>query len=178
MPTTAVSRPITWALVVHTPDAGPFIAEAGLGEGPLDPLPLVPGTVTADAFEFRIERAGDGWWVAQHPFGSIPGFRFSDSLATLADFQPHHERLSTSADSSFVHTLVAQRPFEDHIVTLRARTVFADGPHRRERYVLRDARAFAAALRARFGIDPADLGRDRLGRLWAKAAAQHDARDE
>jgi N-hydroxyarylamine O-acetyltransferase len=163
------------ALIVHTSDAGPFIAEAGLGEEPLDPLPLAVGRVAAGAFEFTIERDGDGWWVAQHEFGSFPGFRFADAPATLADFQPHHLRLSTSPDSSFVQTLVVQRPLDDRIVTLRARTLFVDGPGRRERRVLDDSGSFAAALREQFGIDPEVLGADRLGRLWAKADDQHQA---
>jgi N-hydroxyarylamine O-acetyltransferase len=171
------------ALMVHTPDAGPFIAEAGLGEGPLDPLPLAVGRVNAGAFEFSIERAGDGddggdgdgWWVRQHPFGSVPGFRFSDAPATLADFQPHHARLSTSGDSGFVQTLVVQRPFDDRIVTLRARTLSVNGPSGRQRRVLDDAGAFATALHEHFGIDPAALGPERLRRLWAQAVNQHQA---
>ena len=165
------------ALVVDTPDGGPFIADAGLGEGSLDPLPLAVGTVSSGAFEFTVERDGDGWWVGQHKFGSVPGFRFADAPAMLAEFAPHHARLSTSPDSSFVQTLVVQRPFEDRIVTLRARTLFVDGPGRRERQVLPDAGAFAAALREQFGIDPVALGRSRLDLLWAKAAGQHRAHD-
>jgi N-hydroxyarylamine O-acetyltransferase len=163
------------ALVVHTPDAGPFIAEAGWGEGPLDPLPLIEGPVRAGAFDFRIERQSDGWWVTQHEFGSSPGFWFADASATLADFQPHHERLSTSPDSSFVQTLTVQQPFDDRIVTLRARTLFYDGPGRRDRQVVRSPQAFASVLGHVFGIDPEALGSDRLHRLWAKAADQHEA---
>jgi N-hydroxyarylamine O-acetyltransferase len=163
------------ALVVHTPDAGPFIAEAGWGEGPLDPLPLREGPVGIGAFNYMIERDGDGWWVGRREVVSSPGFRFADAPASLADFQPHHERLSTSPDSSFVQTLVVQQPFDDRVVTLRARTVFVDGPARRERAVVEDDAAFAAVLRDRFGIDPAVLGAQRVGRLWAKAVEQHAA---
>jgi N-hydroxyarylamine O-acetyltransferase len=163
------------ALVVHTPDAGAFIAEAGWGEGPLDPLPLIEGPVRAGVFNFRIERQSDGWWVTQHEFGSSPGFWFADAVAVLADFQTHHERLSTAPDSSFVQTLIVQEPFDDHIVTLRARTVFSDGPGGRHRRVLENPRAFAAVLRDTFGIDPEALGPDRLDRLWAKATDQHEA---
>jgi N-hydroxyarylamine O-acetyltransferase len=166
------------ALVVKTADAGPFIAEAGLGEGPLDPVPLAEGTFTAGLFQLAIERDGDGWWVAQHEFGSIAGFRFSDLPATLADFQPHHLRLSSSPDSGFVQKLVVQRPFDDRIITLRARTLFVDGPAHHERQTLDEVRAFAAALRDRFGIDPAVLGRERLGRLWRKATDQHQAHQQ
>jgi N-hydroxyarylamine O-acetyltransferase len=64
------------ALVVHTDDGEPFIADAGLGEGPVDPLPLRPGAVRAGAFEYTIEPDGDGWWVGQHEFGSYAGYRF------------------------------------------------------------------------------------------------------
>jgi N-hydroxyarylamine O-acetyltransferase len=167
------------ALVVDVPGAGPAIAEAGWGEGPLDPLPLAEGSVTSGAFTYTIERDGpDGWWVGQHEHGSSPGFRFADAPADLADFQPHHERLSTSADSSFVKTLVVQQPHDDRIVTLRARTRFADGPGLRERAVVADEDAFAAALRDGFGIDPVALGPERLARLWRQALEQHVAHQE
>lgn len=164
------------ALVVRTPDAGQFIAEARLGEGPLDPLPLTAGPVEAGAFHFMIDRDGEGWWVGQHAYGSIPGFWFSDTPASLADFQPHHMRLSTSASSNFVKTLVVQSPFSDHIVTLRACTLSVNGPERRERHVLDSAATFAAALRDRWGIDPAALGPDRLAQLWARVTRRHQTR--
>lgn len=163
------------ALVVDTPDAGPFIAEAGLGEGPLEPLPLTVGSAISGAFEFAIERDNDGWWVTNHAFGSFPGFRFADAPASLAAFQRHHARLSTSEDSGFVQTLVVQRPFDDRIVTLRARTLFVDGPVHAVRRVLDDAGVFAGVLRDRFGIEPDVLGPGRLSRLWDKAVRQHEA---
>jgi N-hydroxyarylamine O-acetyltransferase len=69
---------------------------------------------------------------------------------------------------------VAQRPARDRIVTLRARTLSVDGPGIRRRDVLPGAAALAGTLRDAFGIDPAVLGPDRLGRLWARAVRQHD----
>lgn len=164
------------ALVVHTPQ-GPFIAEAGWGEGPIEPLPLAAGRHAAGAFEFAVERDGEGWWVAQHEYGSSPGYRFADRPASLADFAPHHERLSTSPDSGFVQTLLVQQPRADRIVTLRGRTRFVDGPGRREREVLADADAFAAMLADEFGIDVDALGERRIERLWARAEAQHEAHE-
>jgi N-hydroxyarylamine O-acetyltransferase len=153
-----------------------FLADAGWGEGPLDPLPLDDGPFTAGPFTWSAQRDGDdGWWVSQHEWGSTPGFRFADAPATLADFAPHHRRLSTDPASSFVQTLVVQRPLADRIVTLRARTLFVDGPGHHDRDVLADARAFADALRDAFGIDPGVLGSERMARLWAQACAQHDA---
>jgi hypothetical protein len=76
-----------------------------------------------------------------------------------------------------VKTLVIQRPFDDHVRTLRARTLFHDGPTIREREVLGDASAFAQAIEINFGIDPAALGAERLGRLWRQAVDQHARRE-
>jgi N-hydroxyarylamine O-acetyltransferase len=101
--------------------------------------------------------------------------RFADAPASRADFQPHHERLSTSADSSFVPTLVVQQPGDDRVVTLRARTRFVDGPGVCERQILDDEPAVAAALRDRCGVDPAAMGPERVSRLWAQAEEQHAA---
>jgi N-hydroxyarylamine O-acetyltransferase len=162
------------ALVVHL-DGRRFLADAGLGEGPLDPMPLRAGRYAAGPLHWALERAGDGWWFEQHEWGSTPGFWFADAPSDLAAFQPHHQRLSTSPESSFVQTLVVQRPTRDRIVTLRARTLAVDGPCVRRREVLPDAAALGATLHDAFGIDPAVLGPDRLDRLWARAVEQHDA---
>ena len=88
----------------------------------------------------------------------------------LAAFEPHHRRLSTSPESSFVKTLVVQRPSADRITTLRSRTLSVKGPAVDERRVL-ERDEFATCLSA-FGLvlDPA-----RVDRLWALAQAQHEA---
>ena len=162
------------ALVVDL-DGERWLADAGLGEGPLDPIPLVDGGVTPGPLSWTVERLEGGWAVRQHEFGSITSFVFGDEPSGLEAFQPHHRRLSRSPDSSFVQTLVVQRPHADRIVTLRSRTLFVDGPGRREREVLADVGAFASVLEAEFGIDPEALGGERLARLWSRACAQHSA---
>ena len=165
------------ALVAHTPTGESFIVEGGWGEGPLEPLPLAAGPAGVGPFAVEVERDGDGWWVAQHEYGSSPGYRFADAPAALADFEPQHERLSRTATSPFVETLLVQQPYDDKLVTLRARTLFVDGPGRRERLVLDDEEAFASALRDRFGIDPEALGPERIGPpLGARRGAARGAR--
>jgi N-hydroxyarylamine O-acetyltransferase len=163
------------ALVVRLPDGERFLADAGIGEGPLDPIPLREGPYASGPLSWLLERDGDGWWFDQHQWGAVPGFWMSDAPASLADFAAHHERQSTAPESSFVKTLVVQRPHADRIVTLRARTLHVDGPGVRARDVLPDAAAFAAALEREFGIDAGALGGARMARLWAQACAQHDA---
>jgi N-hydroxyarylamine O-acetyltransferase len=151
-----------------------WLADAGLGEGPLDPVPLADGAVTPGPLPWTVERLDHGWCLREHEFGSITDVVFADEPSDLAVFQPHHRRLSSARESSFVQTLVVQRPYDDRIVSLRSRTLFVDGPGRREREVLADLPAFGDALWAEFGIDPDALGRERLQRLWSQRCAQHE----
>jgi N-hydroxyarylamine O-acetyltransferase len=168
------------ALVAATTDGASFICDAGWGEGPLDPLPLEAGAHTGPGpLSWTVERdegpGTAGWWVAQHAWGSTPGFRFADAPSPPAAFAPHHERIATARDSPFVQTLVVQRPLDDHVVTLRARTLSRKGPGRDERTVLPDEDALAATLRDVFAIDAEALGAERIARLWRQACAQHAA---
>jgi N-hydroxyarylamine O-acetyltransferase len=151
-----------------------YLAEAGWGEGWLDPLPLEPGVHRAGPLSWSVEPEPGGWWIGQHEWGATPGLFVSAAPATLDDFQPHHTRLSTAPESPFVRTLVVQQPHDDHVTTLRARTLSRVGPGRDERTVLPDAGAFADTLRSVFGIDPAALGPARMERLWTRACAQHE----
>ena len=164
------------ALVATTAEGDMYVCDAGWGEGPLDPVPLAPGTVAGGPFTWTVEpEDGGAWWVGQHAWGSTPGFRFAATPSPLTAFAPHHQRLAATPDSSFVATLVVQQPADDHIVTLRARTLSRKGPQRDERDVLADRAAFASALRDVFAIDPDALGADRVARLWTQACAQHEA---
>lgn len=160
-------------LVVRAGDEA-FVCDAGWGEGFLTPLPLVAGTYARGPLTWVVEREGseDGWWIQQHMWGSTPGFRFGDEVVGLEAFARHHERLATAADSSFMQTLVVQKPLEDRVVTLRARTLSEKGPAVDDKRVLGDERAFAAALTDTFNIR---LDAGRVARLWDRACAQHEA---
>src|SRR5215217_6473380 len=91
------------ALVVDL-DGEPFLADAGLGEGPLDPVPLVDGIATPGPMSWRVERVAGGWRLEEHEWGTVGHFVFPDEPSRLHDFQEHHRRLSREPDSSFVQT--------------------------------------------------------------------------
>lgn len=162
-------------LVLTVPAGGTtWLVDAGLGEGWLDPLALEPGRQASGAFTWSIERDGDGWWVDHHDLGSFTGVSFADARVTLDAFAGPHRRLSTDPASSFVQTLVVQRPADDRITTLRARTLRVDRPDGREERVLDDREDLGRTLEA-LGIDAVALGPRRLTRLWDAACAQHAA---
>jgi N-hydroxyarylamine O-acetyltransferase len=165
------------ALVVELADGEHWLADAGLGEGFLDPLPLRAGRHAGTGpFAWTLEREpGGAWWLGQHEWGSVGGYRMAGEPSPAAAFEPHHRRLSGDPASSFVRTLVVQRPSDDRITTLRSRTLSVRGPELDTKRLLPDRDALAATLRDVFGIDPVALGAARLDRLWEQAVAQHAA---
>lgn len=159
------------ALLV-TLDGERWIADAGLGEGFLDPLPLREGAHRVGPFTYTLTREPGGtWWMGQHEWGSVSGFRMAVEPSPVAAFEEHHRRLSSDPSSSFVRTLVVQRPMADRIVTLRSRTLSSVGPGVDERRVLADRDELAVVL-TELGVR---LDAARVDRLWALACAQHDA---
>jgi N-hydroxyarylamine O-acetyltransferase len=167
------------ALIATTPgDGARWLCDAGWGEGPLEPLPLAPGTYARGPLSWGVEREADdsGWWFTQHPWGTTPGFRMGDEAVSLDTFAPHHQRLATDPDSNFVRTLVVQKPGRDRVTTLRARTLSVKGPDLDlANTTMSSEDELAATLQDVFGIDPAALGAERTARLWAAACAQHEA---
>jgi N-hydroxyarylamine O-acetyltransferase len=150
-----------------------WIADAGLGEGFVDPVPLREGVHPGRgpfAWTLEVEPAGT-WWLGQHEWGSVSGFRMQPEPSPHQAFAPHHRRLSTDPASSFVQTLVVQKPYDDRIVTLRSRTLSRRGPSIDEKRVL-DRDEFGDVLHDEFGL-AVDAGRRQ--RLWTLAAAQHEA---
>jgi N-hydroxyarylamine O-acetyltransferase len=166
------------ALVVSTPGGAPRIADVGMGQGAMESLPLTAGIhlVPGSLLRWTIDpRPDSGWWWGAPPYPAAPGVNIDADVVGYESFAPHHTRMSTSPESSFVQTLVLQRPYDNRFVSLRARTLFVDGPAHAERHVLADSGELAAALQDEFGIDPGALGRARITRLWEGAALQHEA---
>lgn len=162
------------ALSVHLDDGSVHLADAGLGEGQIDATPLHPGTYGGPLRMGVETEPGGGWFLTHHPWGSFEGVRIAAPVVELDAFQPHHRRLANDPESSFVNTLVVQRPYRDRIETLRSRTHTVYGPGIDERRVLTDADDLAATVAERFGIDPGILGTAAIGQLWARAEEQHE----
>ena len=162
------------ALVVSLPDGSPerWLADAGLGEGALDPIPLQVGAhLSPGGLRWTLEHEGEGWWLTNHAWGSFAGVSFSDHDVDLTAFLPHHERLSYDPDSPFVRAFIVQRPADDRITTLRARTLSVRGPRVEEDQVLPSPEALAATLLGSFGVA---LSEEDLAALWRRVCVQHD----
>ena len=149
----------------------PWIADAGLGEGFLDPLPLVPGPHDFGPFRWTVELEACGtWWVASHDWCSFPGFRMERGSVA-------GERVRAASPSSRHRPRVAVRQDAGGAAAACGpdRRRSARGPCRSSgrgwtsKRVVADEAEFYAVLRGEFGVTRRDP------RLWAQACVQHEA---
>ncbi|RSS83526.1 arylamine N-acetyltransferase [Streptomyces sp. WAC06614] len=175
-------REVTGNHLVLTVRAGgtAYFVDAGLGDGPYEPLPLRAGTYRQGPFTYRMEplpRAGGGpggrpgGWSFLNEAGPNPAVNFRAAPATMADFAAEHRRLSTAEDSVFVRTLAVFRRDAHGIDALRGRTLSrtapAAGDTTRE---LTTPEAFFAALTTVFGCSLAGLTPADRALLWERTA--------
>ncbi|MFH8759211.1 arylamine N-acetyltransferase [Streptomyces atroolivaceus] len=162
------------ALVIDL-DGRRWVADAGIGDGFIEPLPLREGRHTQGEFTYRLERlTSDTWRFHHHPGATIASYDFRLQPREPADFVARSHELSTSPESPYVTTLIAARPAVGHTLLLLSRTVrqyTADG---RSSRTIRDMDEFATTLSENFLVPLEDLGPDGVGRLWEKAGAQSD----
>ncbi len=158
-------------LVVHLPE-GDMLADAGMGDGMLEPIPLVEGEYLQEPHRFALRRESGRWTFLHDPAGSFSAMDVGTEAIEMADLAKPHAHLSTSPDSSFVRALVLLRRRESSIDTLRSRTLYrltADG---RTKRVLADADEFREVVERLFAVTATD---DELEALWQRADGQHQA---
>ncbi len=103
-----------------------WFVDAGLGDGPFEPLPLREGTYAVGDFVYRLHRsaAEPGGWSLRPPRSSdIRLMEFRAEPVALADFAAEHVRLTTAPDSGFVRTFAMLRRDEKRVWILRGRVL-------------------------------------------------------
>jgi N-hydroxyarylamine O-acetyltransferase len=159
------------ALLVRV-DGGTWVADVGMGQGFLDPLPLRAGRHESGAFDFEVA-PDDDWWIGMHRYGRLPGYRLREEPVDLASFQQLHEYQTTSPESPFVRLLMAQRPHDDHVLTLVGTRLVTDGPAGRQDAALDTHAEYSAVLAERFGVPTADLDTAGLHRIAHAMTTAH-----
>ena len=105
-------------------DGRRWLADAGIGDGFVEPLPLREGPHTQGDLTYRLERLDpDTWRFHHHPGGTIASYDFRLSPREIADFAARSRELSTSAESAYVTTLMAARPTAGSTLVLLSRTL-------------------------------------------------------
>lgn len=156
-------------------DGQRWIADAGIGDGFIDPLPLREGTYTEQGREFRLERLeSDLWRFHHHPGASISSYDYRLDPRELTDFAGRSHEFSTDPASTYVNILMAARPDATGTRLLLSRTVRHLGVERGAPHVISSLDEFVDVLARQFLIPIDELGTEAAERLWEKSGQQHD----
>ncbi|MBB6039010.1 arylamine N-acetyltransferase family protein [Phytomonospora endophytica] len=157
-------------LLVDLPE-GRFLADAGLGDGFLEPLPLTEGVHADGIWSHRLEFLAEGVWRCHpDPRGSVESFDFRTEPREVADFVEACAYRADSPDSPFKRVLVVQQPRPESKVVVRGCTHIVVTAGERTERVLADPDAFGAVLSAEFGLS---LPGEDVRALWTQAWAKH-----
>jgi N-hydroxyarylamine O-acetyltransferase len=160
---------------------GRWYVDVGLGDGPTDPLPLMPGRASLGPLTYGLRRLGadtvGDWCVDHDPLGSFPGMAFDDERVTLDRFAPRCAELQTSPSSTFVQTCVVIRREVDRIVVVRDllwKRITATGIERR---VYADADDWQTSLAEELLLPLPHLTGAARDAVWSAMSARHAARE-
>lgn len=172
--------------VAHLADAtnpgGRWHVDVGLGEGLLDPIPLIEGSCRQEPIGYELVRApgdspvehGDWRLRIDHPYCNVEFVAFDSAPVSLDAFAAHHDEQSHAATSLFVSMLLAHRRDTagvDSLIGLVLARIESD----RTQQVLDDRNDWFAALADVFGVTLSDVDTARLDALWAKTLTAHEA---
>ncbi|MCF6377292.1 arylamine N-acetyltransferase [Nocardioides KLBMP 9356] len=168
---------------------GHWWADAGMGEGFAEPLPLVRGDHVLDGWTFGIG-AGYGAQAAGRPTGPaawtyrhLPGGVVSGVVVTSRDHSPEavassHHALGTGAESPFRRVVVAQRIDGRVQRCVRGLVHQTMTPDSREQRDLTSYDDWRGALVDDLMVPVDDVTPEEWTALWERARAAHRAWDE
>ncbi|MFF8831103.1 arylamine N-acetyltransferase [Streptomyces sp. NPDC015131] len=154
-----------------------WLADAGLGDGPYEPLPLRAGTYRQGPFTYRMEPSvtEPGGWTFHNAAGSpFPVMEFAARPATMADFAAEHLRLSTAPDSPFLTTFAALRRDAKGIDLLRGRVLGRIDAAGHTQRTLDTPEEWFGVLTDVFGRDLADVDAADRAALWERVSRAHE----
>ncbi|HEV2673496.1 MAG TPA: arylamine N-acetyltransferase [Aliidongia sp.] len=141
-------------LEVDTPQ-GQYLADVGFGhDGPLHPLPLLPGLILHQPGSAHRLRHDGGLWVLEGDVGSgwADLYAFTLEPQFLVDMEMANHYASTHPDSAFRRTLTVQRLRRNRRACLRGTTLETCVNGRRESMEIDSGAALLALLDDEFGL--------------------------
>jgi len=149
----------------------PYLADVGLGDGPIEPLPIREGTYVQEWRSLRLERLPEGWWRFHNSKNAFaPTFDFQLQPADWGVLRQQCDRLQTSAESRFVQNAVCIRHLPNSTVALIGRVLKTVEEHGATTRLLHSSQEYSATLAAVFGLRIQEA----TG-LWQRICDRHEA---
>ena len=157
---------------------GTWYVDAGLGDALHDPIPLIAGAYPQSPYALSIERTDDGvgdWHLTHDPAGSFVGMSWRCADASMAEFTPRHQWLSTDPESGFVRLASIQRRDATGVDIMRGLVLTrrGEGDAPTEPLTERDDWFTALAEVLQVGVD--SMSPEHRDALWTRVHADHQA---
>jgi N-hydroxyarylamine O-acetyltransferase len=148
----------------------PWIADVGLGDGPVEPYPLREHAFIQRGFAYRLEQRGDSWRFHNHPGSTAASFDFYHRPADEGLFARNCNWLSTDPESPFMKALVCQRVIPQGYEFLVGRVATRFTTEGREERLIDSGEELVQSLSDRFGLNVPEVAD-----IWDKVLASHEA---
>ena len=150
---------------------GPYIADAGLGDGLAEPIPLRPGTFHQGHREFRLELLeGNLWRFHNSPGATPPSFDVRHAPADEDLLAQTCETLQSDPESMFRQNLICFRAHPAGSTMLLGRLLVDSTAEGTTRTLLNSAQELVDTLTRVFGLSDAENAD-----LWPQVVSRHDA---
>lgn len=148
----------------------PYLVDVGLGDGPVEPIPLKEGSYQQQWRTLRLERLDDGWWRFhnyEHAFAT--SFDFQHRPADWDVLADKCRWLQTSPDSRFVQNAICLRHVPNGIVAMVGRVLKTMGPDGAADRLVNSAEEYVETLAGTFGIQL-----QQAADLWPAITRRHE----
>ena len=163
-------------LIVHALDGETLLVDAGLGDGPAEPLPLVEGEHDQRGFRYRLGPSpfGAGMWRFGHePGGGFVGFDVTTQAAAIEDFAAMHAFMSTQ--TAFATLVTVQRRAGARLEILRGCVFTERTAEDARRTEVTSAAEWWELVLDHFGLAYRDLAASERSSLWEHVRDEHEA---
>jgi arylamine N-acetyltransferase len=144
-----------------------WLVDAGLGDGPRDPVPLIPGDIEQGPFRYKLVE-GPGTWTLKHdPRGSFAEVVFSKDPVDISAFrEPASQQVSAAEPNWLTSTLTIMQRRDHEVRVLRGRRYEAIGERSKPLRVVESREEWLELLASELSTYVGNMGDRQLRELW------------